>query len=113
MKIELAVKNQGHVPSFKTQKKAAIHKETGMPFVVSKKETKQWMKRCIQNFESQLLLLTLTTGDATLTAPCPPSSIASSLPQDDSRQWLPEIVVRCIEVEPGYEGATIIIEPIE
>lgn len=112
MKIVLSVKNQGHVPSFKTQKRAATHRVTGLPFVVSKKEIRKWMDQCAQSFESQLFCATQTTGDVTLTAPCPHSLIASSLPLDDSRQWIAEEHVFALEVEPGEEGATITIEPL-
>lgn len=113
MKIELAVKNQGHVPSFKTQKRAGLHRVTGKPFVVSKKEIREWMERCTQSFESQLFSASLITAGGTLMEPRPLSSIVSSLPLDDSRQWIPELHIYCQEVSKGEEGAIIIIEQIQ
>lgn len=112
MKIVLAVKNQGHVPSFKTQKRAGIHRVTGKPFVVSKKEIREWMEKCTQSFESQLFSASLTTGGETLTAPPPLSSIVSSLPLDDSRQWISELLVVDADVAKGEEGAEITITEI-
>ena len=112
MKIALAVKNQGHVPSFKTAKQAAIHRDTGKPFVRTPDKVKAWMLRCIQSFESQLFFDTQTTGPETPTAPNQPSWIVSLLPHDDSWQWIPEQHIYCEKVEKGKEGAIIIIEKI-
>jgi hypothetical protein len=112
MKIALAVKNQGHVPSFKTLKQASINQQTGKPFVRTPANVKAWMLRCIANFESQLFLDTQITGPETPTAPNQPSWIASLLPLDDSWQWIPEQHIYCEKVEKGKEGAIIIIEKI-
>ncbi len=110
MKIVLAVKHQGHVPSFKNCKRAV--RKGKHATIITEPETKKWMERCIQGFESQLFCGSATTADGMPTAQHRHSSIVSSLPLDDSRQWIPELHVVCEEVCKGDEGAVIIIEEI-
>lgn len=112
MKIELAVRNQGHVPSFKNCKRVVHNRTTKKPFLATKPEVKGWMQRCIQSFESQLFCATLTADAGTLTAARPRSLIVSSRPLDDSRQWISQLTVLAEDVDAGNEGATIIIEEI-
>jgi len=112
MKITLAVRHQGHVPSFKNAKRVVLNSQTKKPFLATRKDVKEWMNRCIQSFESQLFCDTLTTADATLMGPRLPSLTALLLPLDDSRQWVPELTVRSVDVDAGDEGAEIIIETI-
>jgi len=106
MKIILAVRNQGHVPSFKNNKMLVRGR------LITDPKKQKWMQRCIQSFESQLFLLTRTTAAGTLTDNSLRSLIASSLPLDDSHQWIPEIKIEAVQLEMGHEGAVIIIEPI-
>ena len=106
MKIVLAVKNQDHVPSFKNCKRVVQNR------LITRPDVKRWMDQCIRSFESQLFCATRITGGVTPTAPSPHYLIASSLPLDDSRQWMPEQHLYCEEVKPGEEGATIIIEKL-
>jgi len=113
MKIELAVRHHGHVPSFKTQKRAGIHRVTGQPFVVSKKEIRDWMEHVTRDFELQLLCATQIKDGVTLMAPLPRSLIASSMPLDDSRQWISELLIVSADVAPGEEGAHITIQEIQ
>jgi len=110
MKIALVVRNVGHVPSFKNNKRAIL--DNGRMRTLTEPKTKKWMEQVTDAFASQLFSLTQTNDAVIPMAPCPPSLIVSSLPLDDSRQWLPEITIKCVEVEKGDEGATIIIEPI-
>jgi len=106
MKIMLAVRQQGHVPSFKNNKMLAKGK------LITDPAKQKWMERCIQSFESQLFCGSAITGGEMPTAPCPLSLTASLMPLDDSRQWIPELHVYCEEVKPGEEGAVIIIEKL-
>jgi len=106
MKIVLDVKNQGHVPSFKNKKRIMRN------HLVTEPKTKRWMQGCIDSFESQLFIASRITGGETLTVPPPRSLIVSSLPLDDSRQWIPAIHIYCLPCKKGEEGATIIIEEI-
>lgn len=108
-KITLAVRHMGHVPSFKNNKRS-IRLKNGSSMPVTDKKTKKWMQKCIESFESQLFCDTLITGVGTLTGPFLPSLIAWYLPQDDSRQWIPELHIYAEQVKPGEEGAKIIIE---
>lgn len=68
------------------------------------------MLQAIQSFESQLLFARQILELETIPGQPKLSSIASLLPLDDSRQWLPEIVILDKQVEPGQEGADILIE---
>lgn len=112
MKILLAVRNQGHVPSFKNAKRVMFNRQTQKPFLGTRKDVKEWMERCIQSFESQLFLATQTGGPGILTGQHQRSLIASSLPLDDSREWIAELVVISKDAPKGSEGATVIIEQI-
>lgn len=109
MKIELAVRNQGHVPSFKNCKRT-IKLNNGGTMPVTSRKVKAWMNRCIESFISQLFCVTQMDLHGTRMEMPPRSLIASYLPLDDSRQWVTELNIKAEEVAPGEEGATIIIE---
>lgn len=112
MKIVLSVKNQGPVPTFKNNKRIALNRKTGQQFLMTDEKTKQWMTQCIRSFELQLFCAT-RIGDAEMPmVQHQPSSIASSLPLDDSWVWCPEINIRAELCEKGNEGATVTIERI-
>lgn len=110
MKIALSVKHQGPVPAFKNSKALVVI--NGKPRMFTKKEYKQWMKRCIRSFESQLFCVTQIGGGGTPTVPLLHSSIASSLPHDDSWDWIPQLSVYAELCPKGEEGAAIIIEQL-
>lgn len=110
--IRLEIKGLNHVPSFKNTKSIYRNKQTGKPFIATKKERKIWMQNAIRVIESQLLCAFATHGIETSTAPHLRSWIASSLPLDDSIQWVSELNVKGCNVEPGQEGAQIIIEQL-
>lgn len=107
MKIELAVRQRGHVPSFKNKKRVTRHGG-----LITDPKTKRWMDQVIQDFESQLFCATRISGGATLTGPRPHFLIVSSLPLDDSRQWISELLICDADVAPGEEGAVVTIEQI-
>lgn len=106
MKIVLNVKGSGHVPSFKN-KKRIVGKN-----LITRPDVKKWMDQVIQDFESQLLSATQTNVAGTSTEGHPLSLIVSSLPLDDSRQWISQLIIVDADVAPGEEGAQIIIEPV-
>lgn len=112
MKIELQVRNIGPVPSFKNTKSIGRNRKTKRPFIMTDPKKKKWMGLCTESFELQLFCATQISGAGTLTAPPPHSLIVSSLPLDDSRQWIPELMVSSEDCPKGDEGATIIIEPV-
>jgi len=111
MKIELHVANLGPVPSFKNNKRS-IKLKNGSTMIVTDRKTKKWMQRVTENFVSLLSFATPTTGGATLTAQQRLSLIVSSMPQDDSRQWISRLAVCDQQVKKGEEGCVITIEPI-
>lgn len=99
-KIVLKVRGLGHVPA----------KKNSMYAVVAG-ECRRWQKRCQAVLVSQLLSACPTSETATSTTEHLRSLIAS-LPADDNWKCIPEIHLTVIEVEPGEEGANIIIEEI-
>tara|TARA_R110000868_G_scaffold148404_3_gene370345 strand:- start:195 stop:533 length:339 start_codon:yes stop_codon:yes gene_type:complete len=112
MKITLNVKNLGHVPSFKNNKRAILDRNTGKMRTLTDPKTKKWMNDCIHGFGLQLNLLFQINAAETATEQLVLSSIASLLPLDDSRHWIPELHIYCEDVDKGIEGATITIEEI-
>ena len=111
MKIVLEVRKMGHVPSFKNNKRAILR--NGKMRTLTEPKTKKWMEAATDAFVLQLLWLTQTTDAVIPMEPFPHSLIVSSLPLDDSRQWIPEINVQCVDAVEGDEGATILIEPYD
>lgn len=112
MKLTIHVKSIGAVPSFKNTKQIARNRKTKQPFIMTDPKKKKWMEACTESFELQLFCATQTSAGGILTAPPPRFLIVSSLPLDDSRQWIPELRVSSEDCPKGEEGATIIIEPI-
>lgn len=105
MKIELVVKNQGSVISFKNNKMIAKGR------LITDPKKQKWMRRCIQSFASQLSCITQTTYAGMLTErPAPSSTVL--FPLDDSWQWIPQLIVIAERCAKGDEGATITIEEI-
>lgn len=113
MKVVLAVRHQGPVPAFKNKKRAIMDLRSGRLRTLTEPKAKRWMEECIRSFELQFFSDIVINEGAILTAPYPHSLIASLLPQDDSRQWIPSLRVDVEEVPRGQEGAQIIIERIE
>lgn len=126
--IRLEVTGLDHVPSFKNSKMILgmfpVSKEQaekmgwtsdsrlwkGRPFIATNGDYKKVMEQITLSFLSQLFSAIQTTADATLTEQQAHSLIAWLMPQDDSRQWMPQQSIICEQVEPGQEGATIIIK---
>lgn len=104
--IKLSIKGLGEICSFKNSKLLA----RGRLITDPKKQEK--MDRYIQSIKSQLYSELRTRGIAISTGCSPQSLIASFMPLDDSRQWIPEIHVSCVDVEKGEEGCDILIEKI-
>lgn len=80
-------------------------------FSIVQKDYRNWKKRCVQSFVSQLLSGTATTGFVTQTL-LPPQSLMPLLPADDRWQIIAEHSVKCVKVNPGEEGAFIEIQQI-
>lgn len=102
--IRLSIRGQGHCPSFKNSKVLA----RGRMF--TKPEYQEWMEKAILAMAYQLRSIAQTSATGTLTEPQLRSWIASSLPLDDSRHWIPKLTVEAVDCEKGMEGADIVIE---
>lgn len=107
-----------HIPSFKNSKMIlGIRKQPngdwkGTPFIATKTDYKNQMKEITQSLLSQLISASQTIAEGTLTEPQARSLIAWLMPQDDSRQWIPDLRVTCEKVDAGNEGATITVRRI-
>lgn len=108
--LEIAV--PGNVPSFKNKKRAFVA-DDGTPGLSTLRKVKKRMAAIIQGIELALCIEYRTRGGATGTGCTLQSWIASSLPLDDSLDWIPESDGYRVEyVEPGKEGVVIILEEI-
>ena len=111
--VILKVEGLDHVPSFKNSKQIIPGKNGRRSMLITKPERQQWMERVIQSFVYQLRSEFQTRGIETTTGPSALSLIASLLPLDDSRKWIPEHSVSTRLVKKGEEGAVIKIERID
>lgn len=102
--VRIVIAGISHVPSFKNSKMIARGRLITLP------ARQKWMEQAIRVIESQLRSGSAISEGAISTGPCPLSWIASSLPADDSWQWIPEIRVQVQRVTKGQEGAEILIE---
>lgn len=100
--LKLQVRGLGHVPSFKNSKRL---------FLTNKKNA-QWMRDCVESFVSQLLSECQTNGSETSMGDLLRSKIAS-LPHDDNWKIICSVRLEVEEVEPGKEGATVEIAPLD
>lgn len=107
--IRLEIKGLEHVPSFKN-KKTIYRRSDGTPFIATGKKKKQWMDSVITVLASQLWSAARTALGETSTVAHQRSWIASFVPSDDARQIIRRIVIETVDVEPGQEGADIVIE---
>lgn len=98
--VKLSVKGK-HIPSFKNRKRLMRGR------IVTDPKVQQQMEAIIQSFVSQLLCCTRTIGEETLMEQSPLCSIVSLLPEDDSRQWIPEQSAKAIDCDKGGEGAIV------
>ncbi len=96
----MVVAGLSHIPAIKNSM-----------FSIVDKKNRDWKRRCVKSFESQLLSSLPTTEHATQMLLSLRSWIAS-LPYDDSWKDMPEISIQCLKVAKGEEGARIEITPI-
>lgn len=104
--IRLSIQGIGHVPSMKNSKVKAPNG------IFTKPKYARWMQACKDSFALQLLCEYRTRENAMPTGRSRQSWIASSLPLDDSVREIVEERIRVEIVEPGQEGADVVIEPI-
>lgn len=104
--LTLTIQGIGHVPSMKNSKVKAPNG------IFTKPQYARWMRACRDSFALQLLCAFRIAENATPTGRSRQSWIASSLPLDDSVREIVEERIRVEFVEPGQEGAEIVIEAI-
>ena len=104
----LQIRGLSHVPSFKNSKLLLWRQKR----IITKPEYQHWMDAATRSIESQLRSALATSGIGTTTGLTALWPIASLLPLDDSRKWIPEHCVRTRLVSRGDEGADILIERI-
>ena len=100
--VKLEVKGLGHCPSFKNGKRL---------FVTNKKNA-QWMKACTVSFVSQCISKCQTEGGA-ISMEDLRRFLTASLPLDENWLNVPTVILTSEAVEPGEEGATITITPLD
>lgn len=103
--IVLNVKGKGHVPSFKNSKLLTRGR------LITKPEFQEWMRACVDDFESQLRSAYQTTVTVMPMVPSRRCWIACVVPLKDSVRHIIDERILVELVAPGEEGATIIIEP--
>ena len=96
--VKLEVKNLGHVPALKNS----------MYAIVDPKH-RDWKRRCVASFVSQLISACQTTESETLTTQRV-RSLTALLPQDDAWQHIPVMILTASKVKMGDEGAEILID---
>jgi hypothetical protein len=95
-----------HIPSFKNSKMLTRGK------LITNPKMQRQMEEIIRSLGSQLLSCARTLEGETLTGPQAQSLIASLLPEDDSRQWIPELVINSRDCDKGNEGAIVEINRV-
>lgn len=106
-KIVLYLGGIGHVKGKKNNKLMARGR------LITKPEYQDWIKYATRVIESQLPAVSQTTDAGIWTGAQQPCSTSSPiLPEDDSWQWIPELVLRAEPVPKGQEGAVITIEQL-
>ena len=103
----IKVRGCGNLVSFKNTKMIA----RGRLITDPKKQAK--MEQYIHAIISNLLSMYPTIAQETATGCLQQFVIASSMPADDSWQWIPEISVRVVKVAPGEEGCDILLTRLD
>lgn len=105
-----------HVPSFKNNKELGWRKTKRgktIPTIRTNSRYRRWMDQAIRSIESQLRSWYQTADEGTGTEQSLRSWIVSSVPLDDSLDWIPESGGwRTIRVPKGEEGIRITVEKI-
>lgn len=112
--LVIEIRGIGHVPSFKTGKKATWSRNAQGRIIaqpVTKREHRAWMKQCVSSIVSELFSVLPTIGAAIQTG-VQARSLIALLPPDDNWRVIPDLQVTSEKVEKGQEGFLIIIDRI-
>lgn len=109
--MKLVVQGLGEVPSFKNRKVIGRDRK-GRPMLFTKDEVKERMELLTKAIEYQLRSSLLIDETGTVMECIPQSRIVSSLPLDDSLNWIGSHSVSWRRVRNGEEGFEIVIEPV-
>lgn len=104
--IRLVIQGQGHVPSFKNGKMLARGR------LITHPKKQAWMEKAAASIASQLISLYQTAEAETPTGVSLQSWIQSSMPLDDSLDWIGVPCGSWRTVKKGSEGAEVIIEKL-
>lgn len=94
-------------PSFKNRKRISINSKSGKQFLRTREDIKDRMQELTDALVSELLSVYRTTGGATSTACSLRSWIASSLPEDDSWNFVPNLQIEAVRTETPTLEITI------
>src|SRR5947208_1736386 len=109
-KLRVSLSGHGNIRSFKNKKRIIPGRNGKPPQLVTEGPTAKQMEAIIRDLLSLFISASQTDANGISTACSRQSLIASYLPGDDSRHWIPRILVECTDVTPGYEGVDITIE---
>lgn len=98
--VTLSIKGLGHVPAIKNSM-----------FAIVDKKNREWKRRCVKSFVSQLISSLPMDAQGTVT-PQSLQSLIALLPQDDSWKDIPVHLVTCFKVPKGDEGARVEISAL-
>lgn len=104
--IKLVVTGIGHVPSFKNNKMLTRGR------LITDPKKQKWMEKAAASIASQLNSLCPTAEPGTPTELSVRCWIVSSLPLDDSLEWIGVPCGSWQRVKKGAEGAELTIEPL-
>jgi hypothetical protein len=109
-KVKVSLYGHGNIRSFKNSKQLIPARKGKPPLLITHPEIKKQMEGIIRDLLSLFVSASQTNARETSTGCSPLSLIASYLPEDDSRQWIPVQTVTDADCEKGHEGVDITIQ---
>jgi hypothetical protein len=111
--LSIPILGLGHIVSFKNTKSIAFNKRTRRPFIMTNPRKKKAMDSYTRAIERAISSAYQMAVAGMETAPSLQSWTASSLPLDDSLEWIPQSDgYRTERVKAGEEGIIIVLERI-
>jgi hypothetical protein len=111
--LSIPILGLGHIVSFKNTKSIAFNRRTKRPFIMTNPRKKKAMESYIRAIEHAISSAYRIATAGMETAPSLQSWTASSLPLDDSLDWIPQSDgYRTERVRQGEEGIVVILEQL-